>query len=84
VINTPIAAATRMVGELADRQEKVVRAFRYGHSPEIVAKAILKATEHNTELAPVGLESEFAYRLLPFVPAAIRGLATRAPLHKLT
>jgi 2-hydroxycyclohexanecarboxyl-CoA dehydrogenase len=84
VINTPIAAATRMVGELADRQDKVVSAFRYGHSPEIVAKAILKATEHNTELQPVGFESELAYRLLPLVPGPIRGALTRAPLHKLT
>jgi 2-hydroxycyclohexanecarboxyl-CoA dehydrogenase len=84
VINTPIAGATRMVGELAERQDKVVRAFRFGHSPDLVAKAILKATEHNTELQPVGFESELAYRLLPFVPGPIRGLATRAPLHKLT
>jgi 2-hydroxycyclohexanecarboxyl-CoA dehydrogenase len=83
VINTPIAARTRMVGELAARQQRVARAFRFGHSPDLVARAIVRAVQRNQEVVPVGLESALAYRLLPFVPAPLQGLVTRAPLHRL-
>jgi 2-hydroxycyclohexanecarboxyl-CoA dehydrogenase len=83
VINTPIAAHSRMVGELASRAEKASGALRFGHSPDLVAKAIVRAVERNQEIVPVGLESELAYRLLPFVPGPIKGLATRTPLHRL-
>jgi NAD(P)-dependent dehydrogenase (short-subunit alcohol dehydrogenase family) len=83
VINTPIARHTRMVGRLADRQEEIVRSFRVGHSPDLVAKAIVRAVERNQEVVPVGFESELAYRVLPFVPGPLQGLASRAPLHRL-
>jgi NAD(P)-dependent dehydrogenase (short-subunit alcohol dehydrogenase family) len=83
VINTPIAAHSRIVGDLADRAERAARALRFGHSPDLVAKAIVRAVERNQEVVPVGLESELAYRLLPFVPGRIQGLATRTPLHRL-
>jgi 2-hydroxycyclohexanecarboxyl-CoA dehydrogenase len=82
VINTPIARHTRMVGELAERQEQVARAFRFGHSPDLVAKAIVRAVERNQAVAPVGLEAEVAYRFLPFLPGRLQGLATRTPLHR--
>lgn len=83
VINTPIATRTRMVGELAERQQRIASAFRFGHAPDLVAKAIARAVERNHELVPVGIESELAYRLLPFVPGRLQGLATRTPLHRL-
>jgi 2-hydroxycyclohexanecarboxyl-CoA dehydrogenase len=83
VINTPIAAHSRMVGSLAARADRAAEALRFGHSPDLVAKAIVRAVEKNRELVPVGLESELAYRLLPFVPGPIKGLATRTPLHRL-
>ncbi len=83
VINTPIVTRTRMVGALADRQERIAQAMRHGHSPDLVAKAIARAVEHNHELVPVGLESELAYRLLPFIPGRLQGIATRAQLHRL-
>jgi 2-hydroxycyclohexanecarboxyl-CoA dehydrogenase len=78
VINTPIATATRMFGAVADRQERLVRAMRFGHSPDLVAKAIVRAAEKDHALVPVGLESAIAYRLLPFVPGPARGLLERA------
>ncbi len=83
VINTPIARHTRMVGRLAERQERIARSFRLGHPPDLVAKAIVRAVEHNQEIVPVGFESELAYRVLPFVPARLQGLARRAPLHRI-
>ncbi len=84
VINTPIPANTRMVGSMAARQQQIVRSFRIGHSPDLVAKAIVRAVEKNHEVVPVGLESELAYRLLPFVPGPLKSLATRAQLDRVT
>jgi 2-hydroxycyclohexanecarboxyl-CoA dehydrogenase len=83
VINTPIAEHSRIVGSLALQAERAARSLRFGHSPDVVAKAIVGAVERNRELVPVGLESTLAYRLLPFVPGPIQGLATRTPLHRL-
>jgi len=62
VINTQIPAHTRLRGALAGKRERILRAFRYGHSPEIVAKAIIDAVEHNREVVPVGIESALAYQ----------------------
>jgi NAD(P)-dependent dehydrogenase (short-subunit alcohol dehydrogenase family) len=83
VINTPLAAHSRLVGALSEHAERAGRALRVGHSPDLVAKAIVRAVERNQELVPVGLESALAYRLLPFVPGPVKGLATRTPLHRL-
>ncbi len=82
VINTPIASRTRMAGDIAGRQERIVRAFRRGHSPDLVARAIIRAAEKNQEIVPVGFESEVVYRLLPFVPKSVQGLMARAPLGR--
>lgn len=83
VIDTPIAAHSRVVGELAERRERTARALRFGHAPDLVAKAIVRAVQRNQEVVPVGLESELAYRLLPLVPGPLQRLATRTPLHHL-
>jgi NAD(P)-dependent dehydrogenase (short-subunit alcohol dehydrogenase family) len=78
LINTPIASRTRMYGRLAGRQERIVRAFRRGHSPDLVGKAIVRAVERNQAVVPVGLESALAYRLLRFAPGSVQGLLARA------
>ena len=80
VINTPIPANTRMFGSMATRQARIVKAFRFAHSPDLVAKAIVRAVERNQAVVPVGIEAEIAYRLLPFVPQPIQALATRVRL----
>jgi NAD(P)-dependent dehydrogenase (short-subunit alcohol dehydrogenase family) len=80
VINTPIASATRMVGHLAARQERIARAFRYGHPPELVAKAIMRAADRNLAVVPVGVESAVAYRVLPFVPGRVQEVLLRSSL----
>ncbi|WP_320671569.1 SDR family NAD(P)-dependent oxidoreductase [Patulibacter defluvii] len=82
VIDTPIARRTRMVGPVADRQQRIADAFRHGHSPDLVARAIVRAVERNQELVPVGIESALAYRLLPVVPGPLQQLARRAPLAR--
>jgi NAD(P)-dependent dehydrogenase (short-subunit alcohol dehydrogenase family) len=62
VIDTPIASHSRMVGAVARRQDAIVRSMRFGHSPDLVAKAIVRAVERNSAVVPVGVESEIAYR----------------------
>jgi 2-hydroxycyclohexanecarboxyl-CoA dehydrogenase len=80
VINTPIHSHTRMYGRLPGQKQRIAKAFSLGHSPDLVAKAIVRAVEHNHAVVPVGLESELAYRLLPFVPGPVHGLLTRVSL----
>jgi 2-hydroxycyclohexanecarboxyl-CoA dehydrogenase len=81
VIATPIAAASRFVGAMADAQDRTVRAMSYGHKPEIVARAVTRAVEKNQAVVPVGLESVVAYRLMPFLPSPVTEALTRAPIR---
>jgi NAD(P)-dependent dehydrogenase (short-subunit alcohol dehydrogenase family) len=83
VINTPIASRTRLLGALDGRQERLQARFRHGHAPDAVAKAIVRAAERDHAVVPVGLESEVAYRVLPFVPGPARALLERAPIGRI-
>lgn len=78
VIKTPIARHTRFRGSMAGKQEAAVRAFRFGHPPRDVAKAIVSAVRKDHALVPVGLESLLAFRLLRFAPGPVQGLVTKA------
>jgi NAD(P)-dependent dehydrogenase (short-subunit alcohol dehydrogenase family) len=78
VINTPIAAASRMVGDLAAQRDRISKVMRRGHPPDMVAKAIVRAAEKNHAVVPVGFESEILYRLMPFVPGRLETLMTKA------
>jgi NAD(P)-dependent dehydrogenase (short-subunit alcohol dehydrogenase family) len=80
VINTGIHTRARIYGKVSTQAALIERGFRLGHSPDTVAKAIIRAVEHNHAIVPVGLESEVLYRLLPFVPGPIQGLMSRASL----
>jgi short-subunit dehydrogenase len=80
VIATPIATHTRFRGSSAGRQALAVRAMRRGHSPDLVAKAILDCVRRDRDLVPVGLESTLAYKLLRGAPQAVQGLVARAEL----
>lgn len=71
VIDTPIIGATRFLGDQADpasraRTAKVFR--RFGHKPETVADAILRAIRQDRIMVAVGWESKagwLSHRLLP-------------------
>jgi 2-hydroxycyclohexanecarboxyl-CoA dehydrogenase len=80
VINTPIARHSRMVGAMTAKQEVAVKRMRMGHSPDLVAKAIVNAAEQNHDIVPVGFESTLAFRLLRFAPGPVQGLLARAQL----
>ena len=77
VIDTPIATNTRLVGELSDERGALERGFSHGHSPDVVARAVLGAVEHDREVVPVGLEASVAYRVLRFAPSPVRQLLAR-------
>jgi NAD(P)-dependent dehydrogenase (short-subunit alcohol dehydrogenase family) len=77
LIDTPIASHSRMYGALADRRDQLVRAFRFGHSPDAVARAIVKAVQKNQGIVPVGLESSLGFRLLRFAPGSVQALLAR-------
>jgi 2-hydroxycyclohexanecarboxyl-CoA dehydrogenase len=78
VIKTPIPTRTRMVGKMAGKQAAAQRAFRFGHSPDLVADAIVAAVEHDRDVVPVGIESALAFRILRFAPGRLQGLVARA------
>jgi NADP-dependent 3-hydroxy acid dehydrogenase YdfG len=78
VIDTPIAKNTRMVGRAERRRSQAVGALRMGHSPDLVAKAIVNAASKNHDIVPVGIESQLAFRLLRLAPGPIQGLVARA------
>jgi len=80
VIDTPIAANTRMVGRLADRREAALRMMRRGRSPDAVARAILTAVQRNRAIVPVGVESALALRLLRVAPEPLQALVARTGL----
>lgn len=79
VINTPIINATRFVGALdGDRARRMAsRGFARGHSPDIVARAIVGAIEHNRGIVPVGVESVVGWHLAKVVPASVVGALGR-------
>ena len=77
LIDTPIASHSRMYGAIADRRDQLVRAFRFGHSPDAVARAIIKAVQKNQGIVPVGLESALGFRLLRFAPGSVQALLAK-------
>ncbi|MGI8558185.1 MAG: SDR family NAD(P)-dependent oxidoreductase [Solirubrobacteraceae bacterium] len=80
VINTPIASHTRYRGAMTARQGRAERALGLGHSPELVAKAILDCIKRDRDVVPVGFESTVAYKLLRGAPQPIQGLVARVKL----
>lgn len=78
VINTPIATRTRYFGRV--NQQRAIAALRRGHSPDLVARAIVDCVERDRDVVPVGFESVLAYKLLRGAPQPIQGLIARAPL----
>ena len=80
VIDTPIAAATRYRGSMKKRQARAERALAMGHSPDLVAKAVVDCVKRNRDVVPVGFESTLAYKLLRGAPQPVQGLIARAKI----
>jgi NAD(P)-dependent dehydrogenase (short-subunit alcohol dehydrogenase family) len=68
VINTPIIAATRFLGEQSATAERTRKVFHRGHKPETVAEAVLGAIRNDRIMVAVGWEAKlgwWAHRALP-------------------
>ncbi|MCU1487228.1 MAG: putative oxidoreductase EphD [Actinomycetia bacterium] len=72
VINTPIIEAARFVGEAGEHKEEARKLFGKGHSPNTVAKAVVRAIEHDRGIALAGWESKLAYGVHRFAPFAVQ------------
>jgi 2-hydroxycyclohexanecarboxyl-CoA dehydrogenase len=68
VINTPILAHTRLRGTTIDEKPRLARAFRMGHSPGAVAKAVIDAAARNRAMVSVGIETQLSYHALRLLP----------------
>lgn len=77
VINTPIMAASRVAGVGDGVLRAIDWGFAHGHSPDMVARVILRATARNIGLAPAGFEASLAYYALRILPASLRDLGAR-------
>ncbi|UTI63833.1 SDR family NAD(P)-dependent oxidoreductase [Paraconexibacter antarcticus] len=80
VIATPIATATRYRGRMVPRRARAEKALGMGHSPDLVAKAVLDCARRDRDVVPVGFESTLAYKLLRGAPQPIQSLVARAEL----
>ncbi|MCU1375403.1 MAG: putative oxidoreductase EphD [Actinomycetia bacterium] len=72
VINTPIIESSRFVGEEAGQKEEARKLFGKGHSPQVVAKAVVRAIEHDRGIALAGWESKLAYGIHRFAPFSVQ------------
>ncbi len=81
VINTPIVSSTRYVGEQDDpkRRARTKKTFERGHSPELVADAVVEqALEKGKLVVPVGFEARVGWYLSRFGPRWLRRVVARA------
>jgi NAD(P)-dependent dehydrogenase (short-subunit alcohol dehydrogenase family) len=69
VINTPILDHTRLRGSAVNERGRFAKGFKFGHSPDAVAKAISGAVTHNREMVSVGIETQVGYHALRLFPA---------------
>ncbi|HVX22722.1 MAG TPA: SDR family NAD(P)-dependent oxidoreductase [Acidimicrobiales bacterium] len=71
VIDTGIIAATRFRGTTAERRARVQRLFSKGHSPDLVAGAIVGAVDRDRPVVPVGVEAVVGWGLHRLAPARL-------------
>lgn len=79
VINTPILESARFLGEFGDPRAVSLakRGFRFGHSPEVVARAVVNAIDKNKAIANAGIEARVGWHLARITPVAIVDLVGR-------
>ena len=68
MINTPIIDRTRFLGERRKGRDRLVRAFRKGHPPELVAREAIRAIREDRTIVFPGFEAKlgwWAHRLAP-------------------
>lgn len=85
LIDTRIIEQTRFLGpQRVDEevQERMKRLFRRGHSPELVASAIVDAIDHDRAMVPVGVEARIGWYVHRLAPLALRQRLARGGLSR--
>jgi NAD(P)-dependent dehydrogenase (short-subunit alcohol dehydrogenase family) len=79
VINTPIVESTRYVGEqdAPATRARARKLFKRGHSPDLVARAIVDAVQRDRAVVPVGWEAKVGWRLRAAPVGATQAIARR-------
>jgi len=80
-INTPILTRGRFVGPMwtPETMRLAQRGFGWGHSPEVVARAVLDAIRRDRPMVAPGLESRLLWHLSKVVPLAVGDIIGRPP-----
>lgn len=73
VINTPILTGTRFVGEMGTDRARAMatRLFSRGHSPDVVADAVLRAIDRDKSVVPAGFEAHLGWYATKVLPLAV-------------
>ena len=79
VINTPILESTRFIGQMGTKQARDLaqRGFNRGHSPDVVAEAVLTAVRRDRAVVPAGAEARLGWHLAKVTPLAVADLLAR-------
>jgi len=78
MINTNIVKTGRYTEATAARRDEVVRTFeKRGHSPDVVARAIVSAVKHNRAVVPAAPEAWAVWYAKRFIPGPVAALARR-------
>jgi NAD(P)-dependent dehydrogenase (short-subunit alcohol dehydrogenase family) len=78
VINTPIIDNTRFLGDQEGNRDRTVRLFRrFGHKPEAVANAVVRAIRRDRIMVAVGWEAKVGWAAQRALPLAVHQLAAR-------
>ena len=81
VINTGIIATTRFRGASAERRARVQQLFSRGHSPDLVAGAVVTAIERDRPVVPVGAEAVVGWGLHRVLPTRLVDRMARTTLR---
>src|SRR5690606_37610865 len=79
VINTPILTGSRFVGDMGTDRARALasRLFARGHSPDVVADAVLRAIDRDKAVVPAGWEAHLGWYANRLLPLAVTDRAAR-------
>lgn len=79
VVNTPILEGTRFLGEMGTTgaQQLATRAFSRGHSPDLVAAAVLRAIDEDRAVVPAGWEAQLGWLATKLLPLRVSEILAR-------
>jgi NAD(P)-dependent dehydrogenase (short-subunit alcohol dehydrogenase family) len=84
-VNTPILTRGRFVGPMwtPETMRLAQRGFGFGHSPDVVARAVLDAMRRNRPMVAPGFESRLLWQLQRLLPLRAGDVIGRPPPRRL-